>query len=430
MRLVDGFLTFAALLVVAMDLIYHLGIRLYSLAAALAAPFSGKARLWHRGRKHVFRYLTTHLDRGRPLIWVHCASLGEFEQGRPLIEAIKSGYPRYAVLLTFFSPSGYEIRKSYPEADHVCYLPSDTPRHARRFVELVRPEKVFFIKYEYWKNYITELKKRGIPLFLVSAIFRPGQLFFKNGRRARWYRAILGNADHFFVQNEESARLLRQIGLHQVTITGDTRFDRVARIASDPKDLPAIEKFKSGAILIVAGSTWPPDEEILIRYLERNREVKMIIAPHEVHEQNIKRLMEQLPENAARWSDVGEDAGQFRILVIDSIGILSSVYRYADMAYIGGGFGVGIHNTLEAAIYRMPVLFGPNYLRFGEAVELVRRGVAFPVAGEHELAEQLDRLIGSENLRTEIAEKCGVFMAENVGATRRVMQNVFGGTSS
>lgn len=408
-----------------MDLIYQLGIRLYGLAAALSAPFSEKARLWYRGRKNVFRYLSENISHEHPLIWVHCASLGEFEQGRPLIEALKKQYPRYRILLTFFSPSGYEIRKNYAQADYICYLPSDTLPHARKFIGLVRPEKVFFIKYEYWKNYISELKKQHIPLFVVSAIFHPGQLFFRKGRRAAWYRNILRQVDHFFVQNQESAGLLAGIGLQNSTVTGDTRFDRVAEIAANRKDLPLIEKFRGDSVLIVAGSSWPPDEEILVKYLEKNKQVKMIIAPHEVKESNIRRLLELLPEKAVCYSRAGEDVDRFRILVIDCIGVLSSVYRYAAVAYIGGGFGVGIHNTLEAAIYHIPVLFGPRYLKFQEAVELVNRKLAFPVNNETELAEHLDRLIGDEKLLKEIAEKCHRFMSANVGATSLVVKKVF-----
>ena len=405
-----------------MDLIYQFGIRLYGLTAALAAPFSEKARLWYRGRKNIFRYLSENISHEHPLIWVHCASLGEFEQGRPLIEAIKKQYPQYRILLTFFSPSGYEIRKNYALADYICYLPSDTRQHARKFTEMVRPEKVFFIKYEYWKNYISELKKQHIPLFIVSAIFRSEQLFFQKGRRANWYRNILTNVDHFFVQNQESARLLARIGLENSTVTGDTRFDRVAEIAANRKDLPLIEKFKSDSVLIVAGSSWPPDEEILAKYLEQNKQVKMIFAPHEVKESNIKRLLELLPEKAVRYSQAEGDVNNFRILVIDCIGVLSGVYRYADLAYIGGGFGVGIHNTLEAAIYHIPVLFGPGYLKFQEAVELVGRKLAFPVSDARQLAEQLNRLVGNEKLLKEIAEKCSIFMSENVGATQLVIK--------
>ncbi|MGD9557795.1 MAG: 3-deoxy-D-manno-octulosonic acid transferase [Mangrovibacterium sp.] len=408
-----------------MDLIYQLGIRLYGLAAAVAAPFNEKARLWHRGRREVFRYLESAIVHDRPLIWVHCASLGEFEQGRPLIEAVKSEYPQYRILLTFFSPSGYEIRKNYAMADYICYLPSDTRRHARRFTELVRPEKAFFIKYEFWKNYFFELKRRQVPLYLVSAIFRPSQLFFQKGPRARWYRDVLRQVDHFFVQNPGSARLLDQIGLYNRTVTGDTRFDRVAGIAAAGKELPLVEQFKGDSVLIVAGSSWAPDEELLAAYLRQNKKVKMIFAPHEVKESNIRRLTELLPEKPVRYTAAGEDVGTYRIMIIDCIGVLSSVYRYADLAYIGGGFGVGIHNTLEAAIYHIPVLFGPNYLKFGEAVELVARKLAFPVNNTRELTGQLDHLIGNEPLLKEIAEKCEAFMAENVGATRKVCQKVF-----
>lgn len=408
-----------------MDLIYQLGIRLYGLAAALASPFHEKARFWYRGRKQVFRYLAENIRHDRPVIWVHCASLGEFEQGRPLIEAIRKQYPQYRILLTFFSPSGYEVRKNYTQADYICYLPSDTPGHVRRFIELVKPEKVFFIKYEFWKNYIAGLKKNQIPLYLVSAIFRPGQLFFRNGIRARWYRNILKQVDHFFVQNQESVHLLNQIGLTNVTVTGDTRFDRVAEIAAGRKDLPVVEKFKGDSELIVAGSSWAPDEELLVRYLEHNKKVKMIFAPHEVKEANVKRLIGLLPEKAVRYTQAGDDVDRYRILIIDCIGVLSSVYRYATAAYIGGGFGVGIHNTLEAAIYRIPVLFGPNYQRFQEAVELVKRELAFPVHNDRELTDQLDRLLGNEKLLEQIARQCGLFMSENVGATQQVVEKVF-----
>ena len=408
-----------------MNPIYQLGIRLYVLAAALASPFSEKARFWYRGQKQVFRYLSENIDRKHPLLWVHCASLGEFEQGRPLIEAIRAQYPRYRILLTFFSPSGYEIRKNYDQADYVCYLPADTKKNARRFLRLVQPEKVFFIKYEYWKNYIEELDSLNIPLYLVSAIFRPGQLFFGTGMRARWYRNILSGVTYFFVQNRQSAELLAGIGLQNSMVTGDTRFDRVAGIAANRKDLPLVEQFKGNSTLIVAGSSWPPDEEILTGYLKANRQVKMIFAPHEVKEANVRRLLDLLPEPAVRYSMAGEDAGKYRIMVIDSIGILSSVYRYADIAYIGGGFGVGIHNTLEAAIYNIPVLFGPNYLKFGEAVELVSRGLAFPVKGEQELIAQMNHLTENEIRLAEIAEKCRVFMTENVGATQLVVEKVF-----
>lgn len=408
-----------------MNLIYQLGIHIYRLAAWLAAPFNPKARFWHQGQKEVFPYLKRKSIGKQPLIWVHCASLGEFEQGRPLIEAIKKQHPGYQILLTFFSPSGYEIRKNYEVADFISYLPADTPANARRFINLTQPEKVFFIKYEFWKNYLHELSRRKIPLYLVSAIFRPEQLFFQKGLRANWYRNILQGVEHFFVQNQQSANLLASIGFSNYTVTGDTRFDRVAEIAANRKELPQIAAFKGDAKLIVAGSSWQPDEELLSEYLKTNKTVKMIIAPHEVKEVNVKRLLTLLPEKASRYSSAADQLTDSRILIIDSIGILSSIYRYADVAYIGGGFGVGIHNTLEAAIYNIPVLFGPNYLKFQEAVELVNRKLAFPVKNANELTAQLDQLIGQDELRAGIAVGCRQFMSENIGATQLVLEKVF-----
>ncbi len=409
-----------------MGLIYQLGIRTYLFLAYVVAPFNEKARLWYRGQKSVFPYLKDALKKGgAPVIWVHCASLGEFEQGRPLIEGIKKQHPHYRVLLTFFSPSGYEIRKDYDQADYVCYLPADTKDNAKRFIELVRPEKAFFIKYEFWKNYISELNKSGIPLYLVSSIFRPNQLFFKSGIRANWYKNVLSGVECFFVQNQESADLLGSIGFDNSMVTGDTRFDRVAEIAAKGKDLPLIEQFKGDSKLVVVGSSWQPDEEILIEYLKRNTSIKMIFAPHEVRETNINRLQAMLPEKAARLTSLEGNIQDYRILVIDSIGILASVYRYADVVYIGGGFGVGIHNTLEAAIFNTPILFGPKYLKFQEAVELVNRKLAFPVIDVNELTIHLDQLIGNDEKMNEIELGCRQFMRENVGATALILENVF-----
>ena len=409
-----------------MSFIYQLGIRFYFLAARIAALFNEKARLFVMGQKKTFQYLEANVDRNHPLIWIHCASLGEFEQGRPLIEQIKKEHPAYKILLSFYSPSGYEIRKNYELADYICYLPADTPKKAKKFIELTQPVKVFFIKYEYWYNYIRVLNNKKIPLYLVSAIFRKEQLFFKKGFRARWYQKILKNVTHFFVQNEQSALLLTQIGLNNFTITGDTRFDRVAGIASKSKDLPRIEQFKNGGKLIAAGSTWPPDEALLIKFLKQNPTTKIIIAPHEVKESNILRLLKQLPFDAALYSQSkGHNLALHRILIIDTIGLLSSIYRYADIAYIGGGFGVGIHNTLEAAIYNIPIVFGPNYQKFLEAVNLEKTGAAFPIRNFEELNHVLSKLIEDENGRQEIAKKSRQFMEQNLGATQQVLGKVF-----
>jgi 3-deoxy-D-manno-octulosonic-acid transferase len=409
-----------------MDLIYQLGIRFYLLAVQVASLFNEKARLMAKGRKATFSYLEKNIDHSRPLVWVHCASLGEFEQGRPLIEQIKKQHPVYRVLLTFFSPSGYEIRKDYGFADYICYLPADTAHNAKNFIELTKPEKVFFIKYEYWYNYIRLLAEKKIPLYLVSAIFRDEQLFFKSGFQGRWYRKILQKVSHFFVQNEQSADLLFRIGTTNFTVTGDTRFDRVAGIAANSKELPLISRFKNGQKLIVAGSSWPPDEALLVDFMRHDKHSKIIFAPHEVKETNIKRLMGQLPAGTIRYSQAGNiSVEKARVLVIDTIGLLSSVYRYADIAYVGGGFGVGIHNTLEAAIFNIPVLFGPKYLKFQEAVELVKVGAAFPINNSEELTNILMKLLSDDLLVHEIAEMCRSFMLQNLGATQKVMEKVF-----
>lgn len=409
-----------------MSFMYQLGIRLYFLIARIYASFNEKAKLFVQGQKQTFPYLNSQLEHNCPIIWVHCASLGEFEQGRPIIEHIKEEHPGYQILLSFYSPSGYEVRKNYLKAEYVCYLPIDTPRNARKFIELINPEKVFFIKYEYWYNYLRVLKKKNIPLYLVSAIFRKKQVFFKHGIRGYWYRKMLKMVTFFFVQNQQSADLLTQVGLTNCLVTGDTRFDRVAEIAAKSKVLHKIEQFKDGQELIVAGSTWPPDEELFIDFLKQNPKIKMIFVPHEVKDSNIKRLVEHFPTEAVRYSlSEGLNLALHRILVVDTVGLLSSIYRYATIAYIGGGFGVGIHNTLEAAIYNLPVIFGPNYLKFQEAVNLEKVGVAFPVSNPEELSERLNLLLTDKNIREDIALKGQEFMAQNLGATQQILKKVF-----
>ncbi|WP_372774643.1 3-deoxy-D-manno-octulosonic acid transferase [Mangrovibacterium sp.] len=409
-----------------MNTLYQLGISLYRIMAGLLAPFNTKAALFHRGQKEVFNYLGGFFPGSNKVIWVHCASLGEFEQGRPLIELMRKQHPEYKVLLTFFSPSGYEVRKNYEQADYICYLPVDTKANVKRFLDLVKPEMAFFVKYEFWKNYFEELSDRSVPVYLVSAIFRPSQLFFKKGLRANWYRKVLQSVTHFFVQNKQSGDLLGQFGFSNYTITGDTRFDRVAEIAGSRKELPLVEQFKGDARLLVVGSSWQPDEELLVEYMTGNKQVKVVFAPHEVKDSNIKRLMNLIPGGAIRYTQAeGADLEKSRVLIVDCMGVLSSVYRYADVAYIGGGFGVGIHNTLEAAIYNIPVLFGPNYLRFQEAVELVNRGLAFPVDRPEVVRLKLEELMSQPELLSKIADGCRRFMEENLGATQQIMQKVF-----
>jgi 3-deoxy-D-manno-octulosonic-acid transferase len=409
-----------------MMFLYDLSIFFYSLLIKLASPFNLKASQINKGRQRVFKELASKINHQRPVIWVHCASLGEFEQGRPLIEAIKKDYPHYQIFLTFFSPSGYEIRKNYDLADYICYLPADTRANAKKLVKLINPEKVFFVKYEFWYHYIHELKKNNIPLYLVSAIFRENQLFFKSSPWARWYRKMLYGFTHFFVQDDQSIALLASLGLKNTTRAGDTRFDRVAGIALNGKQLPLIEKFKADHLMVVAGSTWKPDEELLAGFIHSNPGVKFIIAPHETKKMNIERLKTLLKTSVACYTEANEKTVQnYQVLIIDTIGVLSTIYRYADIAYIGGGFGVGIHNTLEAAIFGMPILFGPNYLKFNEATSMVKLQVAYPVNNYDQLNTVLGSLLSDPSQREGIAARCIDYTKQNLGATKSIMDSVF-----
>ena len=408
-----------------MKFIYTISIFLYSILIKLASPFNTKARQISEGRARVFAELNAKIKHDRPIIWIHCASLGEFEQGRPIIEAIKKDHPQYQVLLTFFSPSGYKIRKDYKLADYICYLPADTKRNAQKLIELVQPELVFFVKYEFWYNYIIELKKRNIPLYLVSAIFRKNQLFFKSSPWGKWYRKMLSGFEHFFVQDEPSVQLLSQIGIHNVTKAGDTRFDRVAEIASNGKNIPIVEKFKGSNQLVVAGSTWKPDEELLVQYIQSHPETKFIIAPHETKKANIERLMNLLKNAAICYSIATEESViNKQILIVDTIGLLSAIYKYADLAYIGGGFGVGIHNTLEAAVFGMPIVFGPNYLKFQEATSMVNLGIAYPISDYDSLQTILQDLLTDTAKKDSISRDCITFTNQNLGATEFILNKV------
>jgi 3-deoxy-D-manno-octulosonic-acid transferase len=409
-----------------MNIVYNLSIFFYSILIRLASPFNLKANQIRKGRQRVFPELADKINYDRPIIWVHCASLGEFEQGRPLIEAIKKQYPVYQIFLTFFSPSGYEIRKNYDLADYISYLPADTKTNARKLIELVNPEIVFFVKYEFWFHYIQELKKRNIPLYIVSAIFRENQLFFKNSLWGKWYREMLFGFKHFFVQDEHSVELLGRIGIKNVTKAGDTRFDRVAMIARNGKDIPLIEKFKNNQLLVVAGSTWKPDEELLIEYIHAHPEIKFVIAPHETKQGNIDRLISQLTTPIICYTEATEETViNKQVLIVDTIGVLSSIYRYADLSYIGGGFGVGIHNTLEAAIFGMPIVFGPNYLKFNEATTMVKLGIAYPINDFSELKTVLNTLFTDTKKRKQIASECIRYTNQNLGATQTIIDRVF-----
>jgi 3-deoxy-D-manno-octulosonic-acid transferase len=397
---------------------YNLAIILYDIA--VVAPFSRKPRKMMKGHWVVYELLRQQLEKDARYIWFHAASLGEFEQGRPLIEKIRAKYPDYRILLTFFSPSGYEVRKNYRGADIVCYLPFDKPRNVRKFLDLVNPCMAFFIKYEFWKNYLDELHKRRIPVYSVSSIFRRGQIFFK------WYggtyRNVLRNFDHIFVQNERSKRYLAKIGINRVTVVGDTRFDRVLQIREEAKDLPLVELFKNNTMTFVAGSSWQPDEDLFIEYFNQHPEVKLIIAPHVIDENHLVEIIRKLKRPYVRYTRADEkNVRKADCLIIDCFGLLSSIYRYGEIAYIGGGFGVGIHNTLEAAVYGIPVIFGPKYQKFQEAVQLLEAKGGFSVKSYEELKALLDRMLEDESFLRETGTNAGTYVTGNAGATDKVL---------
>ncbi len=408
-----------------MDFLYKAGIIAYSILIRGFAFFKPKAKQFVSGRKNWKQNLASKIDTNARYIWVHCASLGEFEQGRPLIEEIKKRFPQYRILLTFFSPSGYEIRKNYDQADIIMYMPMDTPRNAKDFIRIVRPHMAFFIKYEYWYFFISELKRQNIPLYIISAIFRDTQPFFKNNLQGRWYGKILRMPEHFFVQDDKSARLLESEGISNYTISGDTRFDRVAAIAKAAKDIPLVEKFSSGKPLLIAGSTWKPDEELLAEYIN-SHELKMVIAPHEVTPANLNQLEQLLKKPFIRFSKASHaDPELYQVLIIDSVGMLSSLYRYGSIAYIGGGFGVGIHNILEAAVFGLPVIFGPRYEKFREAVELEKEGGAFPVHNYEQVKEVMDGLLNDQKKLEISADASRAFVTKNTGSTNLIITKVF-----
>lgn len=402
---------------------YTIAIYLYALAVRLASLTNRKARLMIKGHRKTWRTLRDHAKERQHYVWFHAASLGEFEQGRPLMERLRREHPEKRILLTFFSPSGYEVRKDYAGADLVCYLPFDTPLNARRFVRLVQPEKAFFIKYEFWHHYIDELHRAGVPVYSVSSIFRNDQIFFRP--YGRGYARVLHHFNHFFVQNEASRRLLNSLGVTQVSVTGDTRFDRVIDIRNQAKSLPLAAALTGDSRTIVAGSTWPPDEEILIPYFNRHPELKLIIAPHEVNEERLRSIEQRLKRPALRYSQATpESSAQADCLIIDGYGLLSSLYRYATLAYVGGGFGVGIHNVPEAAVYGVPVFFGPNNQRFREARDLINEGGSFEVTSADDLQAQADRLLADERALAKSGQAAGDYIRRNSGATEAIFREV------
>jgi len=402
-----------------MKFIYSIGIYFYGIAISIASLFNSKARLIRNGQYQALALLKEKIVPGSRYVWFHAASLGEFEQGRPVIEQLKKEKPGTKILLTFFSPSGYEVRKDYAGADIVSYLPLDTPYAASSFVKLVKPSKAIFIKYEFWPNYLMALQSAKVPVYSISAIFRPTQIFFK--WYGGWYLNLLKSFRHIFVQDQSSLELLAKHGFSKITVAGDTRFDRVYDLCQQAKELPLIESFVQGKQVIVAGSTWPKDEELLVRYLNLHPDVKLILVPHEIHEAHILEISKLLDGRFVRYSEAsGANLTDASCLVVDTIGILSSIYRYANVAYIGGGFGVGIHNTLEAAVWSVPVVFGPNYHRFREARKLIAVGGAFSVSNYALLETQLDRLLKD----TSAGKMAGEYVKSNTGATRLILKKI------
>jgi 3-deoxy-D-manno-octulosonic-acid transferase len=409
-----------------MSVLYETAIFLYHLMIRMIAPYNKKAMQFYSGRKNWLSILKASVDRQSRYIWFHCASLGEFEQGRPVIEAIRNEFPQFKLVLSFFSPSGYEIRKNYPMADVVCYLPADTKRNAAQFIDTIHPEKVFFVKYEFWFNYIITLQKRNIPLYLISGIFRKNQRFFSKMPWGTWFRRSLSPFTFFFVQDQSSADLLAEIGFLNCTISGDTRFDRVAAISKSSKLFPLVDKFTEGKPVLIAGSTWKRDEELIVPYINEQKGLKYIIAPHEVTPQNLNRLVQILKKPTVFFSRISEkNILNYEVIIVDSIGILSSLYRYGSFAYIGGGFGLGIHNILEAATFGLPVFFGPNYGKFREACQLVEKGAAFTVDSTDSFRKGISRLIENPADLKKASEISLHYVKQNQGATAVILQKAF-----
>ena len=404
-------------------MIYNLAMYILELGIKLAALFSDKPAKMVKGHREVFDLLKSKIDPKAQYIWFHAASLGEFEQGRPLIERIRKEYPQYKILQTFFSPSGYEVRKNYDGADIVCYLPIDTPANAKKFIDLVNPCMVFFVKYEFWHNYLNTLYQKGIPTYSVSSIFRPNQIFF------RWYgkgyQQVLKTFAHLFVQNEESKRLLADIGVNNTTVVGDTRFDRVLDICAAAKQLPLVQKFKGDALTFVAGSSWGPDEDIFIKYFNAHPEMKLIIAPHVVNDSHLKEIESKLQRSSIRYTKATEDnVQQADCLIIDCYGLLSSIYRYGEISYIGGGFGVGIHNVLEAAVYGIPVIFGPNNKKFREAQHLLANKGGFEINSYEDFEQLMNKFLSDEAYLKQSGKAAGDYVKGNAGAMEKIMQRV------
>ncbi len=403
--------------------LYNTGIFFYNLAIRLFSLFNKKGRLLLRGRKATMATIK-QLNISEKTIWIHCASLGEFEQGRPLIEAVKKQDPNKKIVLTFFSPSGYEVRKDYEYADFIFYLPSDRKRNVKKFVDAINPEVSIFVKYEFWFHYLDYLKKSEIKTYIISAIFRPEHAFFK--RYGGFYRNILTCFTKLFIQDEESAELLKKIGITNFCVSGDTRFDRVWEIAQASKEYPVLEEFSKGCKVLVGGSSWPAGEKLIAEYLKLNTDIKLLLAPHEIHEEHIRQIEEILPISSARYTKLdGVDLSTIRVLIVDTMGMLSSMYRYGDVAYIGGGFGSGIHNTIEASTFGLPVVFGPNYKKYKEACDLIISGGGYAISKQSEFNKVMDQLFKNEIIYNDASVASNKYVEKMRGATVIIISELY-----
>ncbi|MBR5638907.1 MAG: 3-deoxy-D-manno-octulosonic acid transferase [Muribaculaceae bacterium] len=408
-----------------MNFIYNIGISAYRLAAKLVSPWNPKAKKMVHGQDSTMDYLKQTLESQGGYIWIHTASLGEFEQGRPLIEKIKQEHPDAKILLSFFSPSGYEVRKDYDKVDAVCYLPMDTPKRVKAFLDVVKPKMAIFVKYEFWGNYLSELHRRNIHTYIISSIFRLSQIFFKPW--GGMFRKMLGCFTRLYVQNEESRQLLHDIGVDNVIVCGDTRLDRVLQVKAQAQDFPAIAAMTAGDNpTLVMGSSWEPDEDIIIPYFNSHKEMKLIIAPHEFDENRLMTLMARINRPVARYTQLeGKDPASLDCMIIDCFGILSSLYRYGNIAYVGGGFGTGIHNVPEAAVYGIPVIFGPKHEKFKEAIELNACGGGFAIENAQQCHAVLDKLLSDNVARHMVGDAAKHYIESHTGATEQIYNDLF-----
>ncbi|HIP48122.1 MAG TPA: 3-deoxy-D-manno-octulosonic acid transferase [Lutibacter sp.] len=408
-----------------MQFLYNLVIQIARLFIPIFGLFSSKMHLFYKGRKETFFRIDSVISKEDQTIWMHCASLGEFEQGRPVLEKLRLEYPNHKLVLSFFSPSGYEVRKDYKVADVVVYLPLDTRSNVKKFLKKVQPSLAIFIKYEFWPNLLAELHKQKIPTLLVSGIFRENQVFFKKNKK--WFRESLKAFTHFFVQNKDSVKLLNSIGYNNVSLSGDTRFDRVYSLIQHKKELELVALFTQNNPTLVAGSTWGKDETILINYIntKASDSERFIIAPHNIKPAEIEKLTQNITKKTLRYSKATpKNIQQARVLIIDSIGLLTSVYSYGNIAYVGGGFGAGIHNILEPATYGMPILIGPNYQKFQEALDLIEKMACFEIQTQENLNEKLQEFFTNKEKATTVGKIAKQYILDNIGAADKVLEYV------